>query len=244
MLKLHRPYAHEPHRRLGGAPRRRLHHVPPEGAAGRRRRTPASPALSASATPPPVPPLSPGARIEDERNTIAVFRSGRAVDRVRHADARGRGLLRGHRAGGAGRLGLGLRVGRPGHDRHELPRRRGRPSRSRVTFHDQQTLRGEGRRRRAAQGHRGPQGRRAGEAARPDPRREGRAARGRSEGDRDRQPVRPRSHAHDRRDQRARPAGAGRGRRHDPRHDPDRRRDQSRATPAGRCSTRPGSSSA
>jgi S1-C subfamily serine protease len=29
----------------------------------------------ASATPPPVPPLSPGARIEDERNTIGVFRS-------------------------------------------------------------------------------------------------------------------------------------------------------------------------
>jgi len=29
----------------------------------------------ASATPPPVPPLSPGARIEDERNTIDVFKS-------------------------------------------------------------------------------------------------------------------------------------------------------------------------
>jgi S1-C subfamily serine protease len=29
----------------------------------------------ASATPPPVPPLSPGARIEDERNTISVFKA-------------------------------------------------------------------------------------------------------------------------------------------------------------------------
>ena len=34
-----------------------------------------SAALSASATPPPVPPPVPGARIEDERNTIAVFRT-------------------------------------------------------------------------------------------------------------------------------------------------------------------------
>jgi S1-C subfamily serine protease len=31
--------------------------------------------ISASATPPPVPPLPPGARIEDERNTISVFRT-------------------------------------------------------------------------------------------------------------------------------------------------------------------------
>jgi S1-C subfamily serine protease len=35
----------------------------------------AAPITSASATPPPVPPLPPGARIEDERNTIGVFRS-------------------------------------------------------------------------------------------------------------------------------------------------------------------------
>jgi S1-C subfamily serine protease len=35
----------------------------------------ASAALSASATPPPVPPPAPGARIEDERNTIAVFKT-------------------------------------------------------------------------------------------------------------------------------------------------------------------------
>jgi len=38
---------------------------------------PALPASNgtASATPPPVPPVSPGSRIEDERNTIAVFRA-------------------------------------------------------------------------------------------------------------------------------------------------------------------------
>ena len=36
---------------------------------------PRSATLSASATPPPVPPPPPGARIEDERNTIAVFRT-------------------------------------------------------------------------------------------------------------------------------------------------------------------------
>ena len=34
-----------------------------------------APITSASATPPPVPPLLPGARIEDERNTISVFRN-------------------------------------------------------------------------------------------------------------------------------------------------------------------------
>jgi S1-C subfamily serine protease len=37
-------------------------------------RAPSS-ALTPSATPPPVPPLPPGARIEDERNTISVFRT-------------------------------------------------------------------------------------------------------------------------------------------------------------------------
>lgn len=31
--------------------------------------------VTASATPPPIPPVSPGARIEDERNTISVFRN-------------------------------------------------------------------------------------------------------------------------------------------------------------------------
>ena len=36
---------------------------------------PAAPLTTASATPAPVPPLAPGARIEDERNTIGVFRS-------------------------------------------------------------------------------------------------------------------------------------------------------------------------
>lgn len=36
---------------------------------------PHAPSATASATPPPVPPVSPGARIEDERNTISVFQS-------------------------------------------------------------------------------------------------------------------------------------------------------------------------
>ncbi|MDB5220203.1 MAG: DegP protease [Myxococcaceae bacterium] len=35
----------------------------------------ATPITSASATPPPMPPVSPGARTEDERNTIGVFRN-------------------------------------------------------------------------------------------------------------------------------------------------------------------------
>ena len=34
-----------------------------------------APVVTASATPPPIPPLPAGARIEDEKNTIAVFRS-------------------------------------------------------------------------------------------------------------------------------------------------------------------------
>ena len=62
---------------------------------------------------------------------------------------------------------------------------------------------------------------------------------GRRPDDRDRQPVRPRPHAHDRRrlgaaapDQRAQ-------RLHDRQRDPDRRRRSTPATPAARCSTRP-----
>jgi S1-C subfamily serine protease len=43
--------------------------------AGGDARSSATPITSASATPPPMPPVSPGARIEDERNTIGVFRS-------------------------------------------------------------------------------------------------------------------------------------------------------------------------
>ncbi len=40
--------------------------------------TPEMPIAQASAAPAPVPPLSPGARIEDERNTIGVFRAAAA----------------------------------------------------------------------------------------------------------------------------------------------------------------------
>ena len=137
-----------------------------------------------TATPaPPVPPLSPGARTEDEKNTIAVFRDA-APSTVFVTQKRVVGRLpRRHRRGGARRVGLGLRLGRRGAHRDQLPRREGRRG-AHGHLPGPADVRGQGRRRRAAQGHRRHQGRRAGEPAqaraRRPARRRSRSARRRS----------------------------------------------------------------
>ena len=201
--EIHRPCAHQPNRRVGGAPRRRLHHVPPQGAAGRgdpharhlrerraRRRLPVPSALAGRAH---------RGRAQHDRRLSQTPRSRRCSSR-RRASSRTTSPARCRRSRRArapgfvwddkGTIVTNFHVVEGARSRHgDVPR----PA----------DLRGEGGRPRAAQGHRRAQGRRACEAPRPDPRREGRAARGRSEGDRHRQPVRPRPHAHDGRDQRA-----------------------------------------
>ena len=132
--------------------------------------------------------------------------------------------------------GIGLRVGSGRPHRHELPRRAG-GERASVTLNDgttyPATIVGTAPDKDIAVLHiDAPPSKLL-----PLPVGAEREPQGRPEGARDRQPVRPRSDADDRRDLGPRPRDQERVAAPDLRRDPDRRVDQSRATPAVRCST-------
>ncbi len=145
------------------------------------------------------------------------------------------------RRGVPARRGLGLRLGREGHDRDQCARARRqlalrRDARRRLGVRGQRYLRRQGTR------HRDVPHRRAARKAQADSRRHREGPQGRPEGLRHRQPLRPRPHAHDRRDQRtqSRDRHRPRGRAEDhPRRDPDRRGDQPGQLGRCRCSTAP-----